>query len=175
MNLDRPLAPDPYEFLPDTDPLHVASEDFADGGPLPESAGAAGGNTSPQLSWGGAPGTVAAYLVTCYDPDAPVASGFRHWAVLLPGSTTSLPAGAGGGEDGALPEGAVTLRNDNGNHEFGGAAPPEGDRAHRYIFAVTALDTADLGLDADTSFAKAQFATLGNVMARGTLTGTFQL
>lgn len=174
MNLDRPQTPNPYDYLPQVPPLDLHSEDFVDGEPLPESAGFASGSISPQLAWSGAPEGTAGYLLTCHDPDAPVVGGFWHWAVVLPGSTTWLPTGAGGSA-GSLPEGAVALRNDYGSNDFGGAAPPEGDRAHRYVFAVTALGTADHGVSADTSVAKAQFSTLGNVLARGTLTGTYQL
>ncbi len=173
MDLDRPQTPNPYDYLPQAPALEVSSPDFGDGQPLPESAGYADGNTSPALAWSAVEGA-SSYLMTCHDPDAPVVGGFWHWAVALPGSTTSVPSGAGS-KGGSLPEGAITLRNGYGSTDFGGAAPPEGDRPHRYIFAVTALDTAEHGLDADTSLAKAQFSTMGNVLARGTVTGTYSL
>lgn len=92
----------------------------------------------------------------------------------IPADVTSLPAGAGTVE-GTLPPGAVMLANDYGTRDFGGAAPPQGDGPHRYIFMVLALDTDETGLDAGTSFAKAQFATLDHVVARGAITGTYEL
>ncbi len=177
MTLERPTAPHPHEHLPAAPAeLQVTSEDFADGEPLPEWAGFGFGNTSPQLSWSGAPEGTRSYLVVCHDPDAPVVGGFHHWAVVgIPADVTSLPRGAGsfgqqlgGGQ-------AVTLANDYGTRDFGGCAPPEGDRPHRYVFTVWALDTDNTGLDSSTSVAKAQFATLGNVLARGSITGTYQL
>lgn len=176
MNLERTFPPNPLDHLP-TPPaeLQVTSEDFTDGQPLPESAGFGFGNTSPQLSWSGAPEGTQSYLLVCHDPDAPVLGGFHHWAVAgIPADVTSLDAGAGA-FGAPIGEGAITLENDYGTKDWGGAAPPEGDPAHRYVFTVWALDTVPTGLEPSTSVAKAQFTTLGNVLARGSLTGTYQL
>ncbi|ANS77687.1 Phospholipid-binding protein [Serinicoccus hydrothermalis] len=176
MDLDRTLAPHPIDTLPAAPAsLEVTSEDFADGEALPDSAGYGHGNTSPQLSWSGAPEGTKSYLMVCHDPDAPVVGGFSHWAIIgMPADVTSLAAGAGeyGNQHG---EGAFTLANDFGTKDWGGCAPPEGDVPHRYVFTVWALDTDDTGLDASSSVAKAQFMTLGNVLARGSITGTYQL
>lgn len=176
MNLRRTPAPHPIDHLPAAPAeLTVTSEDFTEGGALPRTAGFGFGNTSPQLSWSGAPEGTRSYLLVCHDPDAPVIGGFTHWAVLgIPAGTTTLDAGAGA-FGASLGEGTTTLTNDYGTRDFGGAAPPEGDGPHRYVFTVWALDTDNTGLDANTSVAKAQFATLGHVLARGSITGTYEL
>ena len=178
MNLDRPVAPDPYDLLPQVPALTVTSESFAHGDTMPDAHvfddwGFTGGNTSPQLSWSGAPEGTRGYAVTCFDPDAPTPSGFWHWLVLgLPADVTSLAVGAGSGDD-SLPAGAFHVRNDYGTRAYGGAAPPQGDRPHRYLFAVHALDTDDLGLDGSVSPAVATFTIGGHLLARGVLTATF--
>jgi len=177
MDLERPEAPDPYSLLPAVPALTVTSESFSDGDPLPDEQvfndwGFSGGNTSPQLSWSGAPEGTTGYVVTCFDPDAPTPSGFWHWLLLgIPADVTSLPAGAGDGTD--LPTGAFHVRNDFGSKAYGGAAPPAGDRPHRYMFAVHAVG-ADLGLDDSVSPAVAAFTTGGNLLARGVLTALYQ-
>ena len=90
----------------------------------------------------------------------------------LPADVTSLAVGAGAGDD-SLPAGAFHVRNDYGTRAYGGAAPPQGDRPHRYLFAVHALDTDDLGLDGSVSPAVATFTIGGHLLARGVLTATY--
>src|SRR5262245_44778462 len=86
----------PYDSLPKVPGFELTSADIADGERLPTPQvsgifGAGGEDRSPQLSWSGFPDGTASFVVTCYDPDAPTASGFWHWAVVdIPASTTSL-------------------------------------------------------------------------------------
>ena len=176
-----PQPPDPYSFLPDVATFEVTSTDVADGGSLPTPQvsgimGAGGEDVSPQLAWSGAPEGTKSYAVTCYDPDAPTASGFWHWAVVgLPASTTSLPADAGDPDKGLLPDGAVTLANDAGARRFVGAGPPPGHGAHRYFFVVHAVDVEDLGVGEDATPAFLGFNLFFYSLGRATITPTYEI
>jgi Raf kinase inhibitor-like YbhB/YbcL family protein len=177
---DRPVPPNPYDFLPQVPSFTVTSHDVADGAPLAQPhvsgvMGAGGEDRSPQLSWSGFPAETKSFAVTVYDPDAPTTSGFWHWVVAnIPASVTELPSGAGDKDDPNLPEGAVQYRNDAGFAGFIGAAPPSGHGPHRYFFVVHALDVEDLGVPADGSPAFVGFNLFGHTLARATLVATYE-
>ncbi|MEI4271249.1 YbhB/YbcL family Raf kinase inhibitor-like protein [Klenkia sp. LSe6-5] len=176
--MSRPTPPNPYDFLPQVPGFTVTSTDVRDGEPMGREQvsgkmGLDGEDRSPQLSWSGAPEGTKGYAVTVYDPDAPTASGFWHWAVTgIPASVTELPSGAA---DGELPDGALQLRNDAGFAGFVGAAPPEGHGPHRYFVVVHALDTDDLGVPAEASCAFLGFNLFSHTLARATLVPTYEV
>ncbi|KQS65752.1 YbhB/YbcL family Raf kinase inhibitor-like protein [Modestobacter sp. Leaf380] len=176
--MTRPTPPDPYDFLPQVPEFALTSTDVSDGVGLGREQvsgkmGLDGEDRSPQLSWSEFPEGTRGFAVTVYDPDAPTASGFWHWAVAgIPASVTELAAGAA---DGGLPEGAVQLRNDAGFAGFVGAAPPAGHGPHRYYVVVHALDTDDLGVPADATPAFLGFNLFSHTLARAVLVPTFEV
>lgn len=173
--------PNPYDFLPPVPAFTVTSTDVVEGQMLPNTQvsgvfGAGGEDISPQLAWSGFPAQTKSFAVTCYDPDAPTASGFWHWAVCdLPASVTELPTGAGSPDSRPLPAGAIMLAGDAGAPRYIGAAPPAGHGPHRYIFAVHALDVEQIGVDATARPAILGFYMFGHTLARATLTPIYEV
>ena len=174
MSLQRATAPDPHDLLPAAPSFSVESDDVQDGAPQAAKhahTSAGGENVSPHLRWSGFPDETQSFAVTCFDPDAPTGSGFWHWVAFnIPASVTELARGAS--SDG-LPEGAVEARNDYGELGYGGAAPPGGDRPHRYVFTVHALGTDALELDASASPAYVGFNLSANAIARAAIRPTY--
>lgn len=170
----------PYDFLPKLPSFTLTSETFSDGQAFGNDQvsgimGAGGSDVSPQLSWSGFPETTRSFAVTMYDPDAPTASGFWHWAVAnLPATVTDLPAGVGDGSTSGFPGEALTLANDAGLKRFIGAAPPAGHGVHRYIVAVHAVGVEKLDLPAEATPAYLGFNLFGNAIARAIITATYE-
>ena len=104
------MRPDPYLDLPSVPAFQVSSSVVAEGATMPVA----------QRSG-----------VTMYDPDAPTPSGFWHWRVVdLPSDITSMPAGAGEGDDAPSAGGHIT--NDAGLRRYVGAAPVPPPPVHRF-------------------------------------------
>ena len=175
-----PFPFNPYDNLPEVPVFTVTSTDVAHGETLAaaHTSGAfgvpGGEDLSPQLSWSGFPAETKSFAVTCYDPDAPTASGFWHWAVAdIPATVTELATGAGTPGSEALPKGAITLANSGGFAGFIGAAPPAGHGPHRYFFVVHAVDVESLGVDAAARPEILGFNLHFHTLARAYLVPTF--
>jgi Raf kinase inhibitor-like YbhB/YbcL family protein len=155
--------------------LRLWSNDFEEGDTLPQKHvaklfGHQGENKSPHLAWDGIPEGTKSSVVTMYDPDAPTGSGWWHWVIVdIPTSVRELPAGAGSG---ALPAGSRHTRNDLGNRDYVGAAPPPGN-PHRYVFTVHALSVEKLPVPDDASGALVGFMAGMHGLGKATLTVTF--
>ncbi|NEC18257.1 YbhB/YbcL family Raf kinase inhibitor-like protein [Streptomyces parvus] len=133
-----------------------------------------GKNKSPAITWSGAPAGTKSYLISLFDVDSKTSSGFWHWSTWnIPANTTSLPAGAGTPGDPGLPAPAVLGRSDFGTTGYGGACPPAGDRPHRYVFTVVALDTEDIKVPEDLPMAAVNVVMQSHALAAGYRTVVF--
>ena len=171
----------PYDAIAVVPSFVLTSTDVADGEKLPPAQvsgliGPGGSDTSPELEWHGFPAETKSFVVTVYDPDAPTASGFWHWAVVdLPASVSALPSGVGEDSGAGLPPGAFQLKNDAGLARFVGAAPPAGHGPHRYAIAVHALDVESLGIDASATPGYLGFNLHFHTLARAVITPWFEI
>jgi Raf kinase inhibitor-like YbhB/YbcL family protein len=169
------MSYNPYESLPKVPSFEVTSTDIRNGEKLSLLQvsgifGAGGQDLSPQLSWRGFPAGTKSFVVTVYDPDAPTASGFWHWAVVdIPANVTELARGAGDENGSSLPRGAFQLRNDAGRVGYIGAAPPPGHGKHHYYTVVHAVDVESLGIDKNATPAFLGFNLFSHTLGRGIL------
>jgi len=181
---DRPLAPDPHAELPPVPSFTLVSDDIEDGKPLRRPQTVAGGGVTPRLRWSGFPQQTRSFLLTVFDADAP-RGGLWHWVVAdIPPTVTHVLRGASTartllpGRAGKQPLGpdALYLPNSLGLRVFLGAAPPKGDRPHRYYVAVHALDVPHLDLPngARTKPPDVAAAALPHTLARAVIVGTYQ-
>jgi Raf kinase inhibitor-like YbhB/YbcL family protein len=175
------MTDSPYDRLPKVPAFQVTSTDVSDGEKLgnPQVSGifgAGGQDVSPQLSWSGFPDGTRSFAVTVYDPDAPTASGFWHWAVAdIPATVTELPSGAGDEAGSGLPAGAFQLRNDGGLARYVGAAPPAGHGRHRYFTVVHAVDVESLGIDTGATPAFLGFNLFFHTLARAIIVPWYEV
>ena len=130
--------------------MSIKSAEVSDGATIKDEQvfngfGCTGGNISPSLTWSGVPNGTKSFAITVYDPDAPTGSGWWHWVVFnVPASISSISKNAGDLKAKLMPEGAIQSRTDFGSAGYGGPCPSKGDKPHRYIFTVFAVDEEKL-------------------------------
>lgn len=139
----------------------LSSPAFSAGAAIPSQYTCDGQDISPPLQWSGVPAGTKELVLVIRDPDASTGD-FVHWAVAgIAPVTTSFPAG---GVSGQIAPG----RNSFGSLGYRGPCPPTGDKAHHYVFTLSALATAS-GLHSGFSADQLQSQALGIA----TLTGTY--
>ncbi len=159
--------------------LTLTSTDVKSGGTIKleqvlNTFGCTGSNISPALSWSGAPAGTKSFAVTVYDPDAPTGSGWWHWVVFnIPANATGLPKNAGDLKANLAPAGSVQSRTDFGTPGYGGPCPPKGDKPHRYIFTVFAVNVDHLDANADASPALVGFNLHFHTLAKASITAKY--
>lgn len=150
--------------------IGVTSPAFADGCPIPRrhAGKGVGDDVSPEVHWQGVPPGTAALVLLMDDVDVPLRSPLIHSMAILEPRTEGL------GEDdfrtGA--EGVRVVPTMLSKDGYSGPRPIPGHGTHRYRFHLLALDRRVPG---DATSVKAVLAAAsGHVVARGTLTGTYE-
>jgi Raf kinase inhibitor-like YbhB/YbcL family protein len=155
--------------------LVLSSEVFGDGERIPAVHTCHGANTSPPLTWDGAPAGTQSFALIMDDPDIPLPwlrlMTWTHWLVFnIPAEVRELPMDLPG--DAVLDNGtrqAVTSFRVTG---YGGPCPPVG--SHRYHFRLYALDCT-LDLDPQmTQRAELEATMAGHVLAEAELVGAYR-
>src|SRR5208282_6358590 len=135
--------------------------------------GCTGQNISPALAWKNAPAGTRSFALLVFDPDAP-GKGWWHWLVYdIPAQTTILPAGAGKADGSGLPAGSAQGVTDFGAPGYGGPCPPPGDKPHRYIFTLHALNVEKLGVPANMAAAQIESSVNQNTIGKTSFTGYY--
>jgi len=150
--------------------ITVTSPAFADGGAMPQSSAGkgVGADTSPALRWAGLPPGTRQLVLIMDDADVPLPRPLYHTVAVIEPTVDSVAAGSlRPGTDGIR-----FIRADLGNRGYAGPRPIPGHGPHHYRFHVFAIDQP---IPDSMTKAKALLATMaGHVLARGTLTGTYE-
>jgi Raf kinase inhibitor-like YbhB/YbcL family protein len=151
--------------------MTLTSPAFSEGGTVPIANTCKGANTSPALSWTGAPSGTQSFAVVLTD----LTIAMAHWAIYdVSMSATGLPAGIENTADPPSVSGAHQIVSIHApTVGYYGPCPPN-PPAHMYQFAVYALDVAMLpGVSATSTRPDTVAAIQAHRLASATLTGLF--
>jgi Raf kinase inhibitor-like YbhB/YbcL family protein len=136
--------------------------------PLSSAGKGVGDNISPQLRWDGLPPQTRQVVLIIDDVDVPLPRPLLHTIAVIEPTLDGVAAGA-------LRPGTAGIRfirADLGHRGYAGPRPIPGHGKHRYRFHVFAIDES---IADNLTTAKAVLAAMGgHVLARGTLTGTYE-
>jgi phosphatidylethanolamine-binding protein (PEBP) family uncharacterized protein len=149
--------------------ITVTSPSFGDGESIPRlhAGPGVGENVSPGLHWGKVPAEVRR-LVVLMDDDVPLPKPLIHTVALIEPDRTNL----GEGELVRRTAGVRIIATRLSRDGYSGPRPIPGHGPHRYRFHV--LSVGRRVPDDVTSGTALMQAIAGHVIARGTLTGTYE-
>ncbi len=137
----------------------LKSKDFQNEGMIPSYFTCDDKDVSPQLYWREVPEGTKSFALIVDDPDAPMGT-WVHWLVCnIPSDIKEIPQGA-------VPQGALQVKNDFGKVDYGGPCPPSG--VHRYFFKLFALNVDSLnGIDEENFYQKVKEHKIGEAYLMG--------
>ncbi|MGO9511745.1 MAG: YbhB/YbcL family Raf kinase inhibitor-like protein [Mycobacterium sp.] len=150
--------------------ITVSSAAFDDGAAMPRSSAGkgVGANTSPPLRWTGLPPGTRQVVLIIDDVDVPLPRPLLHTVAVIDPAVDQVAAGA-------LQPGTAGIRfirADLGHRGYAGPRPIPGHGPHHYRFHVFAIDRPIP--DSVTKAKELLAAMSGHILARGTLTGTYE-
>jgi Raf kinase inhibitor-like YbhB/YbcL family protein len=149
--------------------FQLICSDFKEGEIIPIKHTCSGKNSSPALSWKGAPENTRSYSLILDDPDAPSGT-FVHWVLFnIPADCTSLSENIQSVP--ILPFIGIQGINDFRRIGYGGPCPPQG-QIHRYFFKLYALDTI-LHVKAGANKIEVEKEMKGHILAQAQIVGKF--
>ena len=151
-----------------TPTLPLTSTSFSEN-EFPQRLTCDGADSSPELAWTTPPPATQSFVLIVVDQDAPLGS-FVHWVLYdLPPDKRELPEALP--KQAKLPDGSRQGLNDFEKPGYGGPCPP-GKSAHRYIFALYAVDSK-LNLPTGSTRREVEDALQGHILAHGVLIGRY--
>lgn len=154
--------------------IQITSSAFTNGSAIPTVYTPQGIDTSPPLSWSGAPQQAKSLALIVEDPDAPFPQPYLHWVLFnLPPQTRELPIGVPTTATLSQMGNARQLANDTKSCGWFGPKPPSGHGVHHYHFQLFALDTM-LSAGADSTHDQLKKEMAGHVIGEGELIGTYE-
>ena len=118
--------------------MQLTTTAFQPDGVIPDQYTCKGTNMSPDFAWSGAPAGTQSFALLAEDPDAPKGT-WTHWIVYnIPPDKKDLVANMPDANE--TEHGVRQGKNDFDKTGYGGPCPPAGDKPHRYVFTLYALD-----------------------------------
>lgn len=156
--------------------MTLTAAGWPDGGMIPAKHTQLGAETSPALSWSGAPEGTVSFVLLVQDMDVASGDGTGqlHWLVWnIPASRTALPEDVPQGAE--LPDGTRQISVTGPSYR--GPAAPASDPAHHYVFEIYALDApievrAGTASPAETR-AAVMAAMAGHIRGKATYLGRY--
>lgn len=153
-----------------TPTLNLTSSSFQ-GGEIRKQFTCDGVESSPELAWSAPPEGTQSFALIVVDRDSSFGYSFVHWVLYdLSAEKRELPEGLPKQEQ--LPDGTRQGLNGYDKTGYGGPCPP-GSSAHRYVFALYALDSR-LNLPAGATRKQVENGLKGHILAHGEVIGRYK-
>lgn len=168
MRADPARSPLNWPGLQAPESIRITSPSFVDGAPIParHAGRGVGDNVSPELNWTGIPYGTRQLALILDDIDVPLRTPLVHSIAVLDPDTNGLTAGEFTTDHARI---IPTMLSKIG---YSGPRPIPGHGPHRYRFHLLALDRS---VPSEVDSPRQLFRTAaGNVIARGTLTGSYE-